>query len=142
MIKYKLLKTKLPLIARILLGLVFFASGWVGLLNLYPMPPNLPERLVAFNAGLIATGYFFPFLKITEIVCGFLLLSGVFVPLALVVLAPIVLNIFLVHAFLAPSGLPLAIVLGLLLSYLAFFAEPYSAVVKQIFRCPKREVHG
>ena len=134
MIKYKPLKTKLPLVARILLGLVFFASGWVGLLNLYPMPPNLPERLVAFNAGLMATGYFFPLLKMTEIVCGFLLLSGIFVPLALIVLAPIVLNIFLVHAFLAPSGLPLAIILGLLLSYLSFFADPYSAVVKQIFR--------
>lgn len=128
------MKAKLPLIARLLLGFVFFASGLMGLLNLVPPPPDLPERLVTFNAGLAASGYFFTLLKGTETVCGLLLLSGFFVPLALVVLAPIVLNIFLVHAFMAPSGLPLAIVLGLLLSYLSFFALPYSSTVKLLFR--------
>lgn len=127
------MKTKLPLIARILLGFVFFASGLAGLLNLLPVPPDLPEPLVTFNTGLAASVYFFPLLKITETVCGLLLLLGMFVPLALVVLAPIVLNIFLVHAFMAPSGLPLAIVCGLLTAYLAFFAQPYSSVVKQLF---------
>ncbi|MBV2168678.1 MAG: DoxX family protein [Bdellovibrio sp.] len=128
------MKAKLPLIARLLLGFVFFASGLMGLLNLVPPPPDLPERLVTFNTGLAASGYFFTLLKGTETVCGLLLLSGFFVPLALVVLAPIVLNIFLVHAFMAPSGLPLAIVLGLLLSYLSFFAPPYSSTVKLLFR--------
>jgi len=128
------MKAKLPLIARILLGLLFFAAGLTGLLNLVPAPPDLPERLQTFNAGLMASGYFFPFLKVTETICGFLLIIGMFVPLALVVLAPIVLNIFLVHLFLAPSGLPLAIIAGLLLVYLAFFAEPYAGVVKQLFR--------
>ncbi|MNK84878.1 hypothetical protein D3C87_1047390 [compost metagenome] len=128
------MKTKLPLIARILLGFVFFASGLAGLLNLVPVPPDLPEALVTFNTGLAASVYFFPLLKLTETICGLLLLLGMFVPLALVVLAPIVLNIFLVHAFLAPSGLPLAIVCGLLTVYLAFFAQPYSNTVKQLFR--------
>lgn len=129
-----IMKAKMPLVARILLGLIFFVFGLIGLLNLIPPPPNLPEKLQAFNSGLMATGYFFPFLKITETLCGLLLLTGMFVPLALVVLAPIVLNIVLVHAFLAPSGLPLAIVCGILLAYLAFFAEPYSNVVKQLFK--------
>lgn len=128
------MKNKLPMIARILLGFVMFASGLAGLLNLVPVPPDLPEALVTFNTGLMASIYFMPFLKVTEIICGLLLLSGFFVPLALVVLAPIVINIFLVHAFLAPSGLPLAIVLGLLLLYLAFFSPPYSPVIKQLFR--------
>ncbi len=133
------MKAKMPLIARILLGLVFFVFGLIGLLNLMPPPPNLPEKLQQFNTGLMATGYFFPFLKIVETLCGLALLIGVFVPLALVVLAPIVINIFLVHAFLAPDGLPLAIIIGALTAYLAFFAEPYAPIVKQIFRCPKRE---
>lgn len=128
------MKSKLPLIARLLLGFVFFAFGLAGLLNLLPAPPDLPERLMAFNGGLMASIYFMPLLKATEAVCGLMLLTGFFVPLSLVILAPIVLNIFLVHAFLAPSGLPLAIVLGLLLVYLAFFAQPYSGVVKQLFR--------
>lgn len=127
------MKAKLPLIARLILGFIFFASGVVGLFNLVPTPPDLPEKLVAFNQGMMAAGYFFPLVKITEIVCGLLLMLGMFVPLALVILAPVVLNIFLVHAFLAPSGLPLALVLGALTLYLAFFARPYSSVIKQLF---------
>ncbi|WP_413586131.1 DoxX family membrane protein [Bdellovibrio sp. HCB274] len=127
------MKAKLPLIARLLLGFVFFASGIVGLFQLVPQPPDLPAALVTFNQGLMASVYFFPLLKITEIVCGLLLLIGWFVPLALVILAPIVLNIFLVHAFLAPSGLPLALILGLLTIYLAFFSPPYSPKIRALF---------
>ena len=131
------MKAKLPLIARVLLGLVFLASGIMGLMmwiNNSPMPPDLPERLVTFNQGLAASIYFMPFLKIVETLCGAMLLVGWFVPLALVVLAPVMLNIFLVHAFLAPSGLPLAIILGLLLVYLSFFAPPYAPSIKQLFK--------
>jgi putative oxidoreductase len=124
---------KATLAARILLGLVFTVFGLMGLLNLIPPPPNLPEKQRLFNEGLMATGYFFPFLKLTETLCGLLLLSGMYVPLALIVLAPIVLNIFLVHVFLSPEGLPIAIVVGLLEGYLAFFS-PYRDTVKQIFR--------
>ena len=130
------MKTKITLGARLLLGFIFFASGIVGLLNIYPMPDNLPEALTAFNKGLLASRYFFPLLKGTETICGLLLLIGAFVPLALVILAPIVVNIILVHAFLAPDGLPVAMVIGGLMIYLSFFAEPYAAIVKQIFRCP------
>jgi uncharacterized membrane protein YphA (DoxX/SURF4 family) len=131
------MKAKLPLIARLLLGFVFFASGIMGLMmwiNKSPMPPDLPERLVIFNKGLEASIYFMPFLKIVETLCGAMLLVGWFVPLALVVLAPVILNIFLVHSFLAPSGLPLAIILGLLMVYLAFFAPPYAPSIKQLFK--------
>ncbi len=78
-----------------------------------------------------------PLLKATEIACGLLLISGFFVPLALIVLAPIIIHIFLIHFFLAPQGLPIAVVLGLLELYLAFFAEPYKGIVRKIFCCPK-----
>jgi len=127
------MKSKITLIARILLGLIFFASGLAGLLKLAPVPPDLPERLVTFNAGLEATGYFMVLLKLTETVCGLAILVGWFVPLALVILAPVVLNIFLVHSFMAPSGIPLAVILGILMIYLAFFAEPYASRIKPLF---------
>jgi putative oxidoreductase len=128
------MKNKIPMIARILFGLLFVMSGVVGLLNLVPPPPDLPERLQTFNSGLMASQYFFPLLKAVETICGLMLLSNLFVPLALVILAPVVLNIFLVHMFLAPSGLPLAVVIGLMMVYLSFFAEPYSAKIKALFR--------
>jgi uncharacterized membrane protein YphA (DoxX/SURF4 family) len=128
------MKAKIPLVARVLLGLVFLFGSVAFFLNLVPPPTDLPERLKAFNDGLMASGYFFNLLKVTELVCGLFLVTGFFVPLALVVLAPISLNIFLVHATLAPEGLPLAVVIGVLLTYLSFFAEPYSGVLRPLFR--------
>lgn len=122
-----------PVVARILLGFVFFASGLVGLTGLVKPPDDLPEKLKAFNAGMEASVYLFPLVKATETVCGLLLLTGQFVPLALIVLAPVIINIFMVHLFLAPEGLVLAVILGLLEIYLAFFATPYKQVVRQIF---------
>jgi putative oxidoreductase len=130
--------SKIALIARLLLGLIFFVFGLNGFLNFIPMPP-LPEAASAFMMGLGGSGYFFPMLKGVEVICGALLLIGAFVPLALIVLAPIILNIVLFHGFLAPGGLALPIVIGLLEVYLAFFSQQYSPIVKQIFRCPMRE---
>ena len=129
----------LPVIARVLLGLVFLGSGIAGFATHFAFPPDLPEGLKTFVTGLVASTYFLPFLKSTEIICGLLLVIGAFVPLALIVLAPIILNIFLTHLFLARSGVPLAVVLGALEIYLAFFASPYKEIVRQIFRCPMKE---
>lgn len=128
------MKNKATLIARLLLGFVFFAAGLAGLLNLAPPPADLPERMMTFNAGLMASGYFMPFLKLTETICGLMLLSGFFVPLALVILAPIVIHITFVHAILMPSGLVIAVVIDALTIYLAFFAPAYSKPIKALFR--------
>ncbi len=131
--------TKPTLVARILLGLIFFVFGLNGFLNFIPVPPNMPEKVMAFMNGLMASGYFFPLLKGTEVVCGLLLLLNAFVPLALVVLAPIIVNILMVHILLDTSGLPVALLIAALEIYLAFFAKPYAPIVKQIFRCPTKE---
>lgn len=125
-----------PLIARFLLGLVFFVFGLNGFLNFIPPPAVMPENMTTFMNGMLVTGYFFPLLKGTEVVCGILLLSGFFVPLALVILAPIIIHIFLVHSFMAPEGLSIAIFIGVLEIYLAFFVKPYCDVIRPLF-CPK-----
>lgn len=119
------------IVTRILLGLILVASG---ISFFFVTPPPLEGPMGDFFKGMEATGYFFYLLKITEIICGLLLLSGFFVPLALVILAPIVLNIFLVHTFMAPDGIVVALVLGALLTYLSFFSKEYSPAIKQLFR--------
>lgn len=93
---------KLKLGTRILLGLIFFIFGLNGFLQFLPMPA-LPEAAGKFMGALFETHYFFPVLKATEVVCGALLLSGVAVPLALVILAPISIQIFLFHSILTPG---------------------------------------
>jgi uncharacterized membrane protein YphA (DoxX/SURF4 family) len=116
------------------LGLVFVGAGVAAFVSGFATPPDLPENLKVFNAGMAATVYFMPLLKAVEIVCGVMLLSGLFVPLALVILAPIVIHIALVHAFMAPQGLPLAIVLLALEGYLALLATPYRDRILPLFR--------
>lgn len=117
--------------ARVLLGFVLVASG---IAFFFTTPPPLEGTVGEFFKGLVATGYFLYLLKGAEIVCGLFLLSGFFVPLALVILAPIVLNIFLVNVFMMPENIPLATALGLLEAYLAFFSREYSPVIKGLFR--------
>jgi uncharacterized membrane protein YphA (DoxX/SURF4 family) len=110
----------LPTAARVLLGLVFFVFGLNGFLNFIPQPASVPEGAMAFAGAMIKTGYLFPLLKATEVISGALLLSGRFVPLALTFLAPIIVNILAFHAFLEPSGLPVAIIVLALEVYLAW----------------------
>ncbi|PJB54173.1 MAG: acyltransferase, partial [Bdellovibrio sp. CG_4_9_14_3_um_filter_39_7] len=64
----------IPIISRYILGLIFLVFGVAGLFNLIPPPPNMPEGLMTFMSGLMASKYFFPLLKLTESVCGLLLL--------------------------------------------------------------------
>ena|SRR5271166_1593872 len=103
----------ISLIPRILLGLVFGVMPWLAILHKAPDQPMPPEAL-AFVGALMKSGYMMPLVWGTEIVAGVLILVGVFVPFALVLLAPVLVNIMLFHAFLAPSGNLLAIVLCLL----------------------------
>lgn len=112
----------LPTLARVLLGLVFFVFGLMGLLNLMPPPPKetLPPGLVAFSEAMMNTGFLFQLVKGTEVVVGALLLLNRFVPLALALIAPVIVNIVAVHAFLAPSGVGLSVVILGLELYLAW----------------------
>lgn len=105
--------------ARIVLGLIFVIFGLNGFLNFIPMGEPAPVAQ-GFLGALGRSGYFFPLLKGTEILTGALLLSGLFVPLALVVLAPIVIQIALFHGFLAPEGLPMGLALVALTGFLAY----------------------
>ncbi len=108
-----------PTVARLLLGIVYLVFGANYFLHFIPTGAP-PERALGFFMGLVASGYFLPLLKVTEIAAALLLLSNRFVPLALTVLAPIAVNIIAFHAFLEPAGLPLGIVVVALELYLAW----------------------
>lgn len=96
--------TKIPTAARILLGLIFTVFGLNGFLNFLPMPP-MPEGAGALLGAFVGSGYLMALVKATEVAVGLLLLSNRFVPLALTVIAPVIVNIVLFHAFLAPAGM-------------------------------------
>ncbi|SDG07653.1 hypothetical protein SAMN05216553_105221 [Lentzea fradiae] len=103
------------LVTRVLTGLLFTVTGLNGFLNFMPAPDpaTMAPDGVAFTAALYATGYMLQLASGVQVVAGVLLLAGRFVPLALAILAPMVVNIFLIHVFLEPSGLGIAILVVL-----------------------------
>lgn len=115
---------------RIILGLIYFIFGLNGFLQFLPQPP-MPEAAGAFAGAMFATGYFFPVLKAIEVLGGLTLLSGFFAPLSLVILAPITLQIFLFHAFLAPQGMFIQVLmLGIHLALGWFYRSSYTELLK------------
>src|SRR5689334_8159655 len=105
----------LPTVARIVLGLGFFVLGLNGFFNFIPPPPTpMPERAMAFIGGLMGSGYMLALIGGTQVIVGALLLVNRFVALALLLIAPVIVNIVAFHVFLEPSGLTIAlVVLGL-----------------------------
>ena len=120
---------KIQFAARIVLGLIFFVFGGMGLgiaFGLIHMPfPPMPAAAQGFMKGMLGTGYFFQFLKLTETTCGFLLLTGIATPLVLVIIAPVTINIVLFNAFLMPSSgdlvLPLVMAVAQIIAMSAYW---------------------
>src|SRR5262252_8536288 len=121
---------KLPTAARLIQGAAFFTFGLNGFLHFLPAPPP-PAAAGAFLGALFATGYMFPLIKGTEVLTGLLLLSNRYVPLALTLIAPVIVNIIAFHAFLAPAGLALPIVLLATEVYLAWsYRDAFAPMLK------------
>jgi uncharacterized membrane protein YphA (DoxX/SURF4 family) len=97
---------------RVLIGLLFTTTGLNGFLMFMPAPDpsTMAPAGVAFSAALYATGYMLQLASGVQLLAGLLLISGRFVPLALALLAPMVVNIFLFHVFLEPAGTVMAVV--------------------------------
>lgn len=108
-------------VGRILLGLLFLVMGLNGFFHFLPAPASIPPKAGAFFGAMMATGYLIPLVSGTQVVAGVLLLINRFVPLALVILAPVIVNIICYHIFLSPTmGLPLAAVALVLELYVAW----------------------
>jgi len=115
------------LIARILLGLVFFAFG----LNFYIhfMPAQLPPGDAGTLMGVMFKHGWFAFYSVLFVVGGLLVLIGRFVPIGLVLLGPILVNILLFHVTLNPSGIWPGLVLTVLEIFLIYaYREHFKAL--------------
>ena len=118
------------LVARVLLGFIFLVFGANHVVPFLPMPP------MAGDAGTFATiltvHKYFAFIGLLEVIAGLLLLVGRFVPLALTILGPIIVNILLFSGLIAHGGLAIPLLvtvleLFLLFTYRLSFAGIFSA---------------
>ena len=100
------------LIARILLGLVFLIFGLNGFLHF--IPGALPPGLAGQFAGALMQSHYMHFVSGVQVAGGVLLLANRFVPLALALLGPVIVNILLFHLLLFPQGLVTAVLVAAL----------------------------
>jgi putative oxidoreductase len=104
------------LIARILLGLIFFVVGANHVMPFLPMPA-MPASDGTTYLTLLMSHHVFTFIGLLMVVSGLLLLVGRFVPLALVILGPIIVNILMYHLMIEHGG----VAVGLLTAVLELF---------------------
>ncbi|MGA2683522.1 MAG: DoxX family protein [Verrucomicrobiota bacterium] len=111
----------LPAIARILMGLMFFVFGLNGFLHFIPQPKTpMPDGVMALMGGFVKSGYMMPLIFGTQTLVGALLLLNRFVPLALAMITPVIVNIIAFHVFLMPSTIAPGIVVLVLEVYLVW----------------------
>jgi putative oxidoreductase len=111
------------LIARVLLGLVFVVIGVNGFLNF--IPGSLPSGLAGQFLTILMQAHYVPIISALQLGAGALLLVNRYVVLALVILGPIIVNIFLFHLLMDHSGIPVAVVLVVLWAVIALRHRQY-----------------
>ena len=109
-------------IARILLGIPFLVFGLNYFFHFLPMPP--PPGDAGVLMGILYSHGWLVFHGVLYVIAGLLLIVGRYVPVALVILGPILVNILLFHVTLAPSGFAPGVICALLELFLIWAYWP------------------
>jgi putative oxidoreductase len=109
-------------IARYMAGVIFLVFGLNGFLNFIPLPP--PGGIAGQFMGALFASHYLWVIFAFQVVAAVLLLANRYVPLAVAMLAPVIVNILSFHALMAPSGLPLALFVALLWAVIFFDVRP------------------
>jgi len=105
------MKKKILFGISLLLGLIFINSGLNKFFNYMPMPKDMPENMMKVMAAFMEISWLFPLIAVAEITGGVLFITNKFRALGAIILFPVLIGILLTHILIAPSGLPLVIVL-------------------------------
>ena len=114
------MNSKVTMALRLVLGLILIVFGANKFLNFMPMP-ELTGGAADFMGALGKTGYMFPLIGAIEVIAGLLLIFNKWVPFALLILAPIVVNMLLYHLNFDLAGIGGAAVVSLLTVVLIYF---------------------
>ena len=126
-----MMKNKILFGVSLLFGLMFINSGLNKFFNYIPMPKDLPEKMMKVMGAFMEIGWLFPLIAVAEITGGVLFITGKFRALGAIILFPVLVGILLTHILIAPSGLPLAIVLwGIELWVIIENREKYLPMIK------------
>ena len=126
-------------IARVVLGLPLVVFGLNGFLGVIPVPKMTPEA-EAFLRALVDTGYMLQFWKGTEVICGLTILTGLWLPLALVVISPVMLNIVAFHLWLDPNPATMSLVALMVASHVYLTVQYWHVFRPLVARKPANAV--
>ena len=114
------------LIARILMGLIFFVFGLNGFLHFIPMGP-MPSGMAGQFIGLLFQSHYVYFVSAVQVIGGALLLVNRYVPLGLTLLGPVIVNILLYHLLMDLKGIPPGLVVTVCWAIVAYRNRQYFA---------------
>jgi putative oxidoreductase len=120
--KENLVMRTASVVARYLMGVIFLVMGLNGFLNFIPLPP--PTGIAGQFIGALYVSHYLWVIFGFQVIAGVLLLVNRYVPLAVAVLAPVIVNIITFHTLMAPSGLPLAILVAVLWTVIFIDVRP------------------
>ena len=105
------MKKKILFVVSLLFGLMFINSGLNKFFNYMPVPKDLPANLMKVMGAFMEIGWLMPLIAVAEIVGGILIITNKYRALGAIIIFPVMIGIVLTHIIIAPSGLPLALVL-------------------------------
>lgn len=124
------MKHKIDTVIQILLGIFLLVMGLNKFFNFMP-PPELPEAAGQLMQAFAASGYILKMVGVTELLCGLLLVIRRWSAMALLLLAPLSVNLILFHLVLAPSSIAMAAVVAIANLYLLFaYKSKYEPVLR------------
>ena len=112
-------------------GLLLINGGLDKFLHYMPVPENLPEALVQDNLALKQIDWLLPLIGFAEVLGGILLIFPKTRALGALVVFPVMVGVLLTHIFVAPSGLPIALVIWAILLLIIYeHLEKYFYLLK------------
>jgi len=105
------MKKKILLVVSILFGLMFINAGLNKFFNYIPVPADMPEKMMNAMKAIMEIGWLLPLIAVAEITGGILFMIPKYRALGAIVIFPVMIGILLTNIFIAPSGLPIALVL-------------------------------
>ena len=114
------MKTIIFNVISVLFGLLLINGGLNKFLNYMPVPENLPEALMKDNAALMEISWLIPLIAIAELIGGLLILIPKTRALGALIVFPVMVGVLLTHIYVAPEGLPIAIIIWAVLLWIIY----------------------
>jgi len=125
------MKKKILFVVSLLFGLMFINSGLNKFFNYMPMPSDMPENMIKLMTAFMQIGWLMPLIAVAEIVGGVLFITNKFRALGAIIIFPVLVGILLTHIIVAPSGLPIALILlGIEIWVIVENREKYLPMIK------------